>query len=112
MKRGEIWWASLPDPVGSMPGYRRPVLVIQSDAFNASAIKTVAVLAITTNLWVGSAPGNVRVGPGQSGLNRDAIINASQILTVDKSALTERVGRLADRVMQAVDEGLRTVLGL
>ncbi len=112
MQRGEIWWASLPDPVGSMPGYRRPVLVIQSNAFNASAIKTVAILSITSNLLLAHAPGNVLVTPQQSGLPRDSVINVSQILTVDKTALTERVGTLSARQMEQIEAGLRLVLDL
>ena len=112
MRRGEIWWASLPEPTGSMPGYRRPVMIVQSDAFTASAINTVAVLTITSNLRLANAPGNVPVTPHQSGLPRDSVINVSQILTVDKSALTERAGILPGRIVQAVEEGLRFVLGL
>lgn len=112
MKRGEVWWASLPDPLGSMPGYRRPVLLIQSDAFTASNINTIAVLAITTNLRLSNSPGNVMVSPKQSGLPRDSVINVSQIITVDKASLTEWVGALPARIMDRVEEGLRLVLGL
>lgn len=112
MQRGEIWWASLPDPVASIPGYRRPVLIIQSNAFNASAIKTVAILSITSNLLLANAPGNVLITPQQSGLPRDSVINVSQILTVDKTALTERVGVLSARQMEQVEAGLRLVLDL
>lgn len=112
MRRGEVWWASLPDPVGSMPGYRRPVLIIQSDAFTVSDIKTVAILSITSNLRLSNSPGNLRVSPKQSGLPRDSVINVSQILTIDKAALTERVGILPSRMMEQVEEGLRLVLGL
>ncbi len=112
MRRGEVWWASLPDPVGSMPGYRRPVLVIQSDTFSASAIKTVAVLTITANLRLSNSPGNLLVTPKQSGLNRDSVINVSQILTIDKVVLIERVGMFSSRLMEQVDEGVRLVLGL
>ena len=112
MWRGEIWWASLPDPAGSMPGYRRPVLIIQSDTFSASAIKTVAILSITSNLRLANSPGNLLVTPRQSGLSRDSVINVSQILTVDKAALTERVGVLSLQMMEQVETGLRLVLGL
>lgn len=112
MRRGEIWWASLPDPVGSMPGYRRPVLVIQSDTFSASAIKTVAVLAITSNLRLAGSPGNLLITPKQSDLRRDSVVNVSQLLTVDKTALTEKVGALPSRLMEQVEDGLRLVLGL
>ncbi len=92
MVRGEVWWASLGMPTASQPGYRRPVLVVQSDLFNRSAIRTVVCLVIATNLDIGRAPGNVPLAAGASGLPKDSVINASQIITVDRSFLTERVG--------------------
>ncbi len=112
MRRGEVWWANLPDPAGSAPGYRRPVLIIQSDAFTASAIKRVAVLSITSNLRLANSPGNLLITPKQSGLPRDSVVNVSQILTVDKMTLIERVGVLSSRLVEKVDEGVRLVLGL
>ena len=112
MKRGEVWWANLPDPAGSAPSYRRPVLIIQSDAFTASAIKTVAVLSITSNVRLANSPGNLLITPKQSGLPRDSVVNVSQILTVDKTSLTERVGVLSSRLVERVDEGVRLGLGL
>lgn len=112
MKRGEIWWASLPDAVASAPGYRRPVLIVQSDAFNVSNINTVIVLAITGNQRLANAPGNLLVSSQQSGLPRDSVINVSQILTVDKAFLTERVSSLPTSVMQRVESGMRLVLSL
>lgn len=112
MKRGEVWWASLPDPVGSGPGYRRPVLVIQSKPFNESHISTVLVAVITTNLGLGEAPGNVRLSKSESGLPKPSVVNISQIITIDKSLLTEKVKSLPGAVVQRVDEGLRLVLAL
>lgn len=112
MMRGEVWWASLPDPVGSGPGYRRPVLVIQSKPFNESSIATVVVAVITTNLALGEAPGNVRLSKSESGLPKPSVVNASQIITIDKSLLTEKVKSLPGTVIQRVDEGLRLVLAL
>ncbi len=112
MRRGEVWWANLPAPAGSAPGYRRPVLIIQSDAFTASAIKTVAVLPITSNLRLSNSPGNLHITPKQSGLSRDSVVNVSQVLTIDKTALMESVGVLSSRLMERVDEGVRLVLGL
>jgi mRNA interferase MazF len=112
MNRGELWWASLPDPDGSSPGYRRPVLVVQSDAFTASAIQTIVVLAITSNLRLANAPGNVFMSSQQSGLPRDSIINVSQILTIDKTMLTDYVSSLPARKMQEVEAGMRLVLSL
>lgn len=112
MKRGEIWWARLPDPVGSGPGYRRPVLVVQANAFNASRIATVIVAVMTSNLALGDAPGNVRIAKGDSGLARASVVNVSQLLTLDRSILAERVGMLPGAVLDRVDAGLRLVLAL
>ncbi len=112
MKRGEVWWADLADPVGSGPGYRRPVLVIQSKPFNESRIATVIVAVITTNLALGEAPGNVRLSKSESGLPKPSVVNVSQVITIDKSILTEKVKSLPGAVVQRVDEGLRLALAL
>ena len=112
MQRGEIWWASLSIPRGSEPGYRRPVLVIQSNAFTASRIQTVLTAVLTSKLELAAAPGNVIVKRKQSGLTRDSVVNVSQVVTLNKSFLTERVGALSTKLMNAVDEGLRLALGL
>ena len=112
MVRGEIWWADLPEPLGSEPGYRRPVLVLQSDAFNRSAIQTVICLVITSNLKLAEAPGNVLLRESDSNLPRPAVVNVSQILSLDKSFFTECVGTIGRRLMQQVDEGIRLVLDL
>lgn len=112
MYRGEIWWANLPDPVGSEPGYRRPVLVIQDDAFTQSQISTVIVVIITSNIRLAEAPGNVLLPRGVSGLSRDSVVNVSQIFTIDKTFLAERIGSLPDYLQEEIDEGLRTVLYL
>jgi len=112
MQRGEIWWASLPSPKGSGPGRRRPVLIVQSDAFNASRIQTVIAAVITSNLDLTSAPGNLLMRRRDSGLTRDSVVNVSQLITLDKAYLTERVGRLPKRHAGSIDEGLRLVLGL
>jgi mRNA interferase MazF len=112
MERGEIWWATLPPPRGSEPGYRRPVLVVQSNAFNQSRIGTVLVAIITSNLRLEKAPGNVALTQKQSGLSKRAVVNASQIVTLDKSYLTERVGRLPRAKRHEVDRGLRLVMSL
>jgi len=112
MQRGEIWWATLSPPRGSEPGYRRPVLIVQSDPFNRSRIGTVVVAAITSNLRLAAAPGNVRVGRGESKLRRDSVVNVSQILTLDKRYLGERLSRLSDHSMLEIERGLRLVLAL
>jgi mRNA interferase MazF len=110
--RGEIWWADLPNPIGSEPGYRRPVLIIQDDTFTQSLIRTVIVVIITSNLELANAPGNVLLPRDATGLSRDSVANVSQIFTVDKVFLTERVGLLPVSLQEEVDEGLRTVLYL
>ncbi|MBF2065350.1 MAG: type II toxin-antitoxin system PemK/MazF family toxin [Calothrix sp. C42_A2020_038] len=112
MYRGEIWWANLPNPVGSEPGYRRPVLVIQDDTFTQSRIRTIIVVVITSNVQLAEAPGNVLLPREVSGLPRDSVANVSQIFTVDKTFLVERVGALPDYLQEEVDEGLRTILYL
>ncbi len=112
MKRGEIWWVSLPAPTGSGPGFRRPVLVVQSNPFNSSRIATVVVAAITSNLRLSAAPGNVEIVKRESGLGKTSVVNVSQVLTLDRKLLTEQVRRLSDKKMIAVDQGLRAVLGL
>jgi mRNA interferase MazF len=112
MRRGEVWWASLQRASGSGPGYRRPVLVVQDDEFNASNIKTVLVAIISSNLSLAAAPGNVLVKRKQSGLPRQSVVNVSQIVTIDKNVLTDRVGEFPDQVMAAVDSGLKLVFDL
>ena len=112
VRRGEIWWADIPDPLGSEPGFTRPVVVIQGDRFNNSQIGTVVVVTITSNLRLGDALGNVFIERTQSGLPRDSIVNVSQVATLDKYSLVERVGRLPDDLMSSVDSGLRFVLEL
>lgn len=112
MRRGEVWWAELPEPVASEPGYRRPVLIIQSDDFNRSRIHTVIAAVLTTNLRLAAAPGNVPVTTGDTELPRDSVINVSQIITLDKTSLTERVSRVNNRIMSLVEDGIRTVLAL
>lgn len=110
--RGEIWWADLPDPRGSEPGFRRPVMVVQSNSFNRSAIQTVLVAVITGNLSLADAPGNVLLPARVSGLPKDSVVNVSQLYTLDRSFLTDEVGRLPSRLLADVDAGLRLVLDL
>lgn len=110
--RGELWWADLPEPAGSAPGYRRPVLVVQSDTFNRSRVATVTVVALTGNVRLLEAPGNVLIPAHASGLPRDSVANVSQILTVNRDALTERVRSLTPSLMKQVNEGLRFTLDL
>lgn len=112
MRRGEIWWAELPVPGGSEPGYRRPVLVVQSDDFNRSRIRTVLALAITTNLNLAAAPGNVSLARRATALRKRSVINVSQVVTLDKRFLARRIDRVSDAVLEEVEEGLRLVLGI
>ena len=110
MERGEIWWADLGAAEGSSPGYRRPLLIVQSDAFNRSKIATTIAVVLSSNLRLADAPGNVLVPAADSGLRKDSVANVSQVITIDKSALSERVTRLPSRYMRAVVEGLKLVL--
>lgn len=112
MYRGEIWWASLPEPTGSGPGNRRPVLIVQDDTFNQSRIQTIVVVIITSNLRLVEAPGNVMLPGHIVDLSKDSVINVSQIFTIDKTVLDERIGMIPDYLQEEVDEGLRTVLYL
>lgn len=107
-----MWWITLPEPVGSEPGHRRPMVVVQVDAFNASQIRTVLAVALTSNLARAEAPGNVRVPAGEGGLPAESVANISQIVTVDKRFLAEYCGRLRPRTMDAIDLGMRLVLDL
>ena len=111
-ERGEIWWTHLGPPEGSAPAARRPVLVVQADAFNESQIATVVVAVVTSNDSLARAPGNVMVRGDDTGLPRDSFVNVSQLLTLDKSRLVDRVGRVPFPVMQQIDEGMRLVLSL
>ena len=112
IKRGEIWWAELADPRGSEPGFRRPVVVVQADSFNRSQIGTVVVAAISSNLDLAEAPGNVGVSRRDSRLPRISVVNVSQVLTLDRRFLTKRVSRLSAQVVEEIDSGLRLVLSL
>ncbi|MDY6904250.1 MAG: type II toxin-antitoxin system PemK/MazF family toxin [Thermodesulfobacteriota bacterium] len=112
MQRGEIWWATLKPPTKSEPGYRRPVLIIQSDDFNKSRINTVVIAVLTTNLHLKAAPGNVFLPKRSIKLPKDSVVNVSQVIILDKSFLTEHIGSLPSDKMKHVDEGLRLVLNL
>jgi mRNA interferase MazF len=112
MRRGEIWWASLGEPQGSGPGFRRPVLIVQSNEFNESAIRTSICAAMTSNMRLAEAPGNVRVARRATGLPKESVVNVSQLITLDKQMLTEKVGRLSSESLRHVDAGIKLVLAL
>ena len=112
IRRGDIWWAELDSPIGSEPGFRRPVLIVQTDWANAGAIQTVLVAMLTSNLRFAIAPGNVLVQARDSGLPKPSVINVSQLAAINKNHLTEHVKRLPSAVLRQVDEGLRLMLDL
>ena len=112
MQRGDIWWADLPEPAGSGPGYRRPVLVVQADAFTFSRIATIIAVVLSSNLRLAAAPGNVLVRATESGLAKDSVINVSQIITVDKAMLDEYIGHISPNTLETVEQGIRLVLDL
>ncbi len=111
-KRGEIWWAVLPEPAGLGPGYKRPVLIIQSDEFNKSKINTIIAAVITSTIRLAAAPGNVLLTPEKSKLPKKCVVNVSQIIAIDKSFLSEKVHTLSNEIIAQVDEGLKIVLKL
>jgi mRNA interferase MazF len=111
ISRGEIWWADLADPSGSEPGFRRPIVVVQCDAFNRSNIQTVVCVPLTSNLVWADAPGNVLLPSSISGLAKDSVANVSQIITVDRKSLSERVGRVPAGKLEAILNGIGIVLG-
>jgi len=111
ISQAEIWWADLPAPSGSGPGFRRPVVVVQSDALNRSRISTVVCVPLTSNLKWGSAPGNVRLSARLTGLPKDSVANVSQIVSVDKEFLTARVGKLPRSKLELLLSGIGVILG-
>ena len=109
--QGEIWWGELGEPKGSLPGYRRPLVVIQGNSLNRSRLATVVCVAVTGNLEWAAAPGNVLLPSKASHLPKDSVANVSQIFTVDRSVLEERVSKLAPRFVEQILAGVDTVLG-
>ncbi len=109
--QGDVWWADLPAPHGSGPGFRRPVVVVQGNALNRSRIATAVCVVLTSNLGWASAPGNVLLDGRTTGLPRDSVANVSQIVTLDRSLLTERAGKLPTGKLGLVLSGVDVVLG-
>jgi mRNA interferase MazF len=112
IERGTIWWVDLGEPRGSEPGFRRPLLIVQADAFNRSRIQTVLAVVLSSNVRLLEAPGNVLVPAHLSGLPKDSVANVSQVVTVNRSDLQESAGRLDAATLRRVDGGLRLVLDL
>jgi len=109
--QGEVWWADLPEPSGSEPGFRRPVVVVQSDAFNRSRIETIVCVPLTSTLrWV-DAPGNVLLEKRMTGLPKRSVANVSQILSLDRSWLTTQAGKLSQAKLDLVLRGIDVVMG-
>jgi mRNA interferase MazF len=111
ISQGEVWWADLPTPVGSAPGFRRPVVVVQGEALNRSRISTVLCVPLTSNLRWADAPGNVPLSARVTGLPEDSVANVSQVLTLDRDLLTERVGKLPRAKLELLFTGIDIVLG-
>lgn len=108
---GDVCWADLPEPTGSGPGFRRPVIVVQSDAFNRSSIATVVCIPLTSNLRSAQAPGNILLAARSTGLPRESVANVSQIVAIDRTLLTERTGRISRSQLDAILGGIDVVLG-
>ena len=111
ISQGDVWWADLAQPSGSEPGFRRPIVVVQGDAFNRSAIRTVVTVALTSNLRWADAPGNVRLSARATGLPRESVANVSQVVTLDKVHLSDRAGKLSRAKLELVLAGIDVVLG-
>lgn len=110
-RRGELWWAELPPPEGSEPGYTRPVLILSADAFNRSAIQTVVAVVVTSSLRLAAAPGNVFLAEAETALGKDSVANVSQLVTLDKAFLSERISVLPAEVLEQVMRGVKLMLG-
>jgi mRNA interferase MazF len=112
MNRGEIWWADFGLPFGSETGFRRPVVIVQDDSFNSSLIRTTLVVPLSTNLELAEAPGNVRMDKRSSGLSKDSVVVVSQLNSIDKSRLVEKVRKTSQGMMARIEYGIRLVLGM
>jgi mRNA interferase MazF len=110
ISQGEVWWADVPAPTGSEPGFRRPVVVVQGDALNRSRIATVVCVPLTSNLKWAAAPGNVLLTARSSSLSKDSVANVSQIVTLDRALLTERAGKLSTAKLELVLAGINVIL--
>ncbi len=109
IRQGEVWWADLPEPLGSGPGFRCPVLVIQGNSFNESRIATVVCIPLTSNLQWANAPGNVFLPKMITGLPKDSVANVSQIIALDKNVLTENIGKVSQSYIQQIFHGVDVV---
>ncbi|MBX9879581.1 MAG: type II toxin-antitoxin system PemK/MazF family toxin [Candidatus Obscuribacterales bacterium] len=110
IEQGDLFWLNLAKPTGSEPGFRRPVVVVQNGMFNRSKIRTAVVCALTTNMSLGEAPGNVRLNKGEAGLKQESVVNVSQIFTVDRSHLKEKIGTISPRRVVEIIKGIELVI--
>jgi mRNA interferase MazF len=111
ISQAEVWWADMPVPTGSGPGFRRPVVVVQGDALNRSRIATVVCVPLTSNLRWANAPGNVQLSARLTGLEKGSVANVSQIVTLDRELLADRVGKLARAKLELILAGIDVTLG-
>ena len=111
LRQGDVWWANLPEPLGSEPGFRRPVVVVQGDALNRSRLRTVVCVPLTSNLKWRDAPGNVLLSATRTGLDRDSVANVSQLVTLDRSFLDSSPGSLEAEDLFLILQGIDIVLG-
>lgn len=110
IKQGEVYWVDLGEPTGSEPGYRHPHIVVQNNVFNASLISTVVVCSVTSNLVRAGSPGNVLLKKGEANLSKKSVVNVSQLYTVNKSDLTEKIGSVSPKTMDQVIEGIQLII--
>ena len=109
--QGDIWWADLPEPLGSGPGFHRPVVIVQGDSFNRTALATAVCVVLTTNIGWARAPGNVLLSARVTRLPRDSVANVSQMITIDQRRLTERVSVLPRPSLDLILGGIDIMLG-
>lgn len=110
IRQGEVYWVDFGEPIGSMPGFKRPCVIIQNDVFNASKIATVIVAAVTSNMRLAQAPGNVALRKKEAGLPKASVVNVSQLMTVDKSMLQEKIGKLSEKRFGEILDGVHLVV--
>jgi mRNA interferase MazF len=109
--QGDVRWAEMPDPIGSGPGFRRPVVVLQGDALNRSKLATIVCVPLTSNLTWADAPGNVLLRARSTGLPKDSVANVSQIVALDRSVLTDQAGSVSRKQLELLFVGIDIVLG-
>ncbi len=110
IRQGDVYWVDLDEPSGSQPGYRHPHVVIQNNLFNSSQIRTVIVLALTSNIKRANAPGNILLDKGEANLPKQSVVNVSQVFTVDKSQLDEYIGTLSANRVREILNGIKLVI--